>query len=129
MESDTSSFDTAKAMEAVRVKLCEFFPATPLAESFGWTVRCGERLGSVTILTILVDKDGRIRVEFTRNLAHGMTVLLPLKKGRVIFRLRSGGVHLRFYDDPELPIIYGKWPPSADIQYLLEFLDMLLEGV
>ena len=105
MEKVRMNFDTAKAMEAVRVKLCEFCPATQLAKSFGWTVRCGERLGSVTILTILAEMDGRMRVEFTRNLAHGMTVRLQIEKGKVSFRLKLAGVHLKFCNNPKFPII------------------------
>jgi len=103
----------------------------PLPESAGWTVRWPKETGTA-ILTVLIWKSGRLRIEFFRELAYGLPAIIE-PNDMVLLRLRNHpGVTLKLRDPQEWPIIYGVWPlnsePDTHIPYLLDLLDMLIDG-
>ena len=103
----------------------------PLPESAGWTVRWPKETGTA-ILTVFFQTNGKLRVEFFRELAYGILAVIE-PNDTVLLRLRNHpGVLLKLCDPHEWPIIHGAWPlnsePDTHIPYLLDLLDMLMDG-
>jgi hypothetical protein len=119
------------ALNAVKQRLVERFGAVAtLPESEGVCVHWKTQKGVDSILTALVTDKGNLRVEFTRNLADGITEPTD-KTGTVFIRLHTKA-KIMLWNDTLIPVMYGTWNMTKGnhtVEHLIDMIDTLTRDV